>query len=98
MIYKGVNSIQEIDKLLKVYFSETLDNNSYLGLESKKKSKKNQIKLKSYKSRLSAITNTNEALKTYILRKFKLNRLPKEFDYVNSITYKEIIELIEQSF
>lgn len=98
LIYKGVNSIQEIDKLLKVYFSETLDNDSYLGLESKKKSKKNQIKLKSYKSRLSAITNTNEALKTYILRKFKLNKLPKELDYVNSITYKEIIELIEQSF
>lgn len=100
-IYKGTDSVLEIDKLLKVYFSETLEdrgNELYLGLESKKNSKKkNQVGLKLYKSRISAITNTNESLKVYILRKFKLSKIPKKFDYINSITYKEVIRLIEQS-
>ena len=97
-IYKGVTSIDEIDKLLKVFFSESVDSldknySMFIGLLNKKG--KNQIKFKFYKSRESAIVNTNEALKEYILGKLKLYKLPNNLNYVNSITYKEILNKLD---
>lgn len=98
-LYKGTGDILEIENFLKVYFSETVDSldkdyTLFIGLTSKKD--KSKIKIKFYKSRQSAISGTNESLKNYILKKFKLSKIPSKLNYVNSITYKEIIKDLEK--